>query len=174
MNCRRVISLMSAYVDGELTGVEMLEIRGHVSECEECEQEHEATRLTKQAVSRLRTVAPREDFVHSILAQLDEVEIPQYQRLANAVVGFMHEKLSPVAAALAASGVALVILTASGVDNVRPESYSRIASSSFAAQAQELSLVSGNGIPLRQETLLVVDAETYGSEPTIHWMNLGR
>jgi len=174
MNCRRVVSLMSAYVDGELTGVEMLEIRRHISECEECAQEHDAVRLTKQAVSRLRTVAPREDFVHSILARLDEVEVPPYQRVANAAADFVHRKLSPVAAALAASGVALVILSASGVDNVRPESHPIIASSSFVGHARELDLTAGSSIPLTPKPLEVVDATTYDGEPTIHWTSLGQ
>lgn len=117
MNCRHVTNLMSAYVDGELTGTEMLTIRRHISDCPDCADEWEATRIIKQAVSGLGAVTPRKDFAVSILRRLDEVEVPTYQRWANTALAFLHRKLSPVAAALAASGVALVILTAGGMDS---------------------------------------------------------
>lgn len=120
MNCRRVVNLMSAYVDGELTGEEMLGIRRHLSECDECAQEHESIRMTKMVLVRLRTAAPRPDLAASILKQLDEVGIPCYLRVTNSVVRFLHEKLSPVAAALAVSGAALVIMSATGIDKMQP------------------------------------------------------
>lgn len=119
MNCRRVISLMSAYVDGELTGTEMLEIRRHLSSCPECEAEHQSIALTKQMIARLATVAPRQEFAASILSRLHETEVPAYQRALNVLSRFAHRRLSPVAAALAASGVALVLLSAGGMDVVQ-------------------------------------------------------
>ena len=39
MNCNRTKKLMSAYIDNELTGMEMLAIRRHTSVCKECELE---------------------------------------------------------------------------------------------------------------------------------------
>lgn len=120
MNCRRVVNLMSAYVDGELTGEEMLAIRRHMSQCEECAEEHESIRMTKLAVANLRTAAPRKDFARLIMTQLDEVQIPRYQRYVSSVFRVMHEKLSPVAAALAVSGVALVILSGGPTEKLAP------------------------------------------------------
>ena len=117
MNCRRVVSLMSAYVDAELTGTEMLAIRRHISGCAECAEEYESVRFVKHTVSRLSVVAPRKDFAASILKKLDIVEIPPYQRAINSLAGFMHRKLSPVAAAVAAFGVAMVIFGAGGAGN---------------------------------------------------------
>ncbi len=111
---------MSAYVDGELTGAEMLEIRRHLSECAECSEEHEAERLMKLAVSRLRTAVPRKDLAASIIGRLDEVRVSPYQRVANSLTRFLHSRLSPVAAALAASGLALVLLSAGGIDSSSP------------------------------------------------------
>ena len=61
MNCRRVVNLLSAYVDAELTGAEMFAIRRHMSDCSECAEEYESVRLVKHAVSRLSAVAPRGD-----------------------------------------------------------------------------------------------------------------
>ncbi|MCE5313419.1 MAG: anti-sigma factor [Armatimonadota bacterium] len=129
MNCRRVANLMSAYVDGELTGLEMLEIRRHLGECPDCAEECESIRFTKKMVLRLATVKPREDFAASIIMNLDAIEVPRYQKIFDSMAAFMHRKLSPVAAALAVSGAALVILSAGGVDGVRPGSGNQIAMS---------------------------------------------
>jgi anti-sigma factor RsiW len=126
---------MSAYVDGELTGVEMLEIRRHLNECTECAEEYESTRFTKQMIFRLATVKPREDLVTSILTNLDAIEVPHYQRMLNSAARFVHQKLSPVAAALAVSGVALVIMSAGGVDGVHTEPSQEMAMSQYDAQS---------------------------------------
>jgi predicted anti-sigma-YlaC factor YlaD len=133
MNCRRVESLMSAYIDGELTGAEMLEIRSHLDDCAECAKEHESIKLTKQMIFRLATIKPREDFAASILTKLDVVEIPRYQRLLNNASSFLHQKLSPVAAALAVSGVALVIMSAGGLDGIKIEPSQEMAMSPYGA-----------------------------------------
>lgn len=142
MNCRRVVSLMSAYVDGELTGVEMLEIRRHLDNCAECAEEHESTLAMKLAVSRLRTIRPREDFVNSMLATLDVVQVPRYQRIINSSVRIFRSKLSPVAAALAVSSVALVLMSAGGMDNVGQQDQSQmVASAPYDGQAIEVKYV---------------------------------
>lgn len=118
MNCRRVVNSISAYVDGELTGTEMLEIRRHLGECPDCHEEYETIRQVKFSIAGLRTVAPRPEFVASIVCKLDEVSIPRYQRVFNALHRFAARRLSPVAAALAVSGVAIVVLTAGGQDRM--------------------------------------------------------
>ncbi len=117
MNCRRVVSLMSAYVDGELTGVEMLDIRRHLAECSECEEEYEAVLLTKQAVSRLISVAPREEFVAMLMSNLNVVQVSPYQKAANSLWRLVHTKMAPVAAAAAAAGVAIFIMTSGNFES---------------------------------------------------------
>lgn len=117
MNCRRVVNLISAYIDGELTGEEMLEIRRHLSHCDECREEYESIRHTKMALANLKTTEPQRDLAKVIMIQLDDTLVPKHQKVINGIVGFMQSKLSPVAAALAISGAALVILTAGGTDN---------------------------------------------------------
>ena len=42
MNCHKVQSLASAYIDGELAGVEMLTVRRHLNECTDCSGEYES------------------------------------------------------------------------------------------------------------------------------------
>jgi anti-sigma factor RsiW len=154
---------MSAYVDGELTGAEMLEIRRHMSECPDCAEEHESIRFTKMAVAGLRTAAPRRDMAESIMRMLDEVTIPRHQRLAGSMLRFVHEKLSPVAAALAVSGAALVIMSAGGVDRVHPQS-ANVAT--VQALAQETGFLHGlreNSVAFSETKPLKLAPELGGS-----------
>ncbi|MEN6357127.1 MAG: zf-HC2 domain-containing protein [Armatimonadota bacterium] len=138
MNCRRVVSLMSAYVDGELTGVEMLEIRRHLGDCADCAEEYESIRLVKQMLFRLDAVKPRADFAASIMTNLDAVEVPRYQKILNCAVHLLHRKLSPVAAALAVSGFALVIMSAGGVDGVRTQPGQQMAMSQYGSYSSDI------------------------------------
>ena len=168
MNCRRVFNLMSAYMDGELTGAEMLEIRRHLSDCEDCAEEHESTRLVKQAMSRLRTVTPRKDFAELILAKLEVVETPAYQRLIDAAARFVHGRLSPVAAAIAASGVALMLLTAGGIDQVTPQAGLSMASAplrdvSFVCAIRQPNLSFASARPL------VMASQLPDPDPEVHF-----
>lgn len=140
MNCRRVTNSISAYVDGELTGAEMLEIRRHLSDCRECSEEYELVRTMKFAVARLRTVAPPGHLAASIVARLDEVSIPPYQRALNNMFRFASKKLSPVAAAIAVAGVALAILAAGGQDRMVVEQSDIMASAPLSVRVDSPSL----------------------------------
>lgn len=62
MNCRRVSNLLSAYLDAELTGSEMLEIRAHLDHCPACRAEHQTLRDTKRLLASLALQAPRAEF----------------------------------------------------------------------------------------------------------------
>jgi hypothetical protein len=63
MNCGRVSNQLSAYIDRELTGVEMLQFRRHLNECDRCRSEHEALCRMKMMLGRLRSVEPPPAFV---------------------------------------------------------------------------------------------------------------
>ena len=58
MNCGRVSNQLSAYVDRELTGAEMLQIRAHLGACDSCRAEYEALGRIKMMLGRLRTAEP--------------------------------------------------------------------------------------------------------------------
>ena len=47
MHCGRVSNLLSAYIDRELAGAEMLPIRHHLDVCPGCAAEHESLRRVK-------------------------------------------------------------------------------------------------------------------------------
>ena len=71
MNCRRVSSLLSAYLDAELTGAEMLEVRAHLEACCTCRAEHESLQQTKHLLASLALRAPRPEFEALLRADLE-------------------------------------------------------------------------------------------------------
>lgn len=58
MNCRNVVHKLSAYIDGELTGTEMLAVRSHLSTCHECATEEKSIRAFKRLLGSLPCVEP--------------------------------------------------------------------------------------------------------------------
>lgn len=77
MNCRKCKRGLSAYIDGELAGVEQLQIRAHVGQCDECSNEYESLVCTKRLLSSLTAHEPRANLETSILAKLDAAEKSQ-------------------------------------------------------------------------------------------------
>lgn len=67
MNCRKINSLISAYMDGELTGVDQMLVREHLRVCSECQEEHESLQITKRMISSLGYKEPRADLEGKIL-----------------------------------------------------------------------------------------------------------
>ena len=70
MNCRKVNSLLSAYIDSELTGTEQLQIRDHLRRCESCSAEYESLLYTKQMISRAALKVPRPSLEEEILQRI--------------------------------------------------------------------------------------------------------
>jgi anti-sigma factor RsiW len=70
VNCRKVNNLLSAYMDGELPGVEQLQIRQHLRQCEICHEEHETLLLTKRMLSGLKMKEPCTNLEARILERL--------------------------------------------------------------------------------------------------------
>lgn len=92
MNCRRINSLLSAYLDGELTGREMNDVRAHLAVCCSCHNEHETLYATKQMVASLAFQAPREELESLLIAQgrqheAARTESPYFVRMAAWLLG---------------------------------------------------------------------------------------
>lgn len=81
MNCRRVQNLISAYVDRELSGVEMLVIRQHIGTCEECRREHESLLRVKRTFGNLPSKRPAADLADRICRRLDHLRPPAPEQL---------------------------------------------------------------------------------------------
>lgn len=67
MLCSRVLNLLNAYVDYELTGAEMLEIREHLAGCASCAREYASARQIKQLLRGLPTVEADRPFTPAVL-----------------------------------------------------------------------------------------------------------
>lgn len=61
MNCRKVNQLLSAYMDGELRGIEHRQVFEHVSRCTECSHEYESFLQMKRMLGCMRTQHPSLD-----------------------------------------------------------------------------------------------------------------
>jgi anti-sigma factor RsiW len=68
MNCKTVQSHLSAYLDRELSGEEMLDIRAHLSECFVCCEEETELRSLKRLLGRLPAIEPSGDLEQRLLA----------------------------------------------------------------------------------------------------------
>jgi TonB family protein len=56
MSCSKMTGRLSAYLDGEVTAVERLEIETHLGECRPCRRQHRQLQRTVEAVRRLETL----------------------------------------------------------------------------------------------------------------------
>jgi predicted anti-sigma-YlaC factor YlaD len=61
-NCFKVKSLLSAYLDRELSGEEMMAVRDHVQYCADCSAEFDSIREVKAMMMIAPTVEPRPEF----------------------------------------------------------------------------------------------------------------
>ncbi|MBI2841846.1 MAG: zf-HC2 domain-containing protein [Armatimonadetes bacterium] len=115
MNCRWVSSLISAYMDGELTGLEMIQIRRHVDGCRSCTLQYESLRNVKHILSNLTYAQPRPGFVDRLVARIEYREVPAYQRVLNRLISYGHQRLTPVAAGCAVLAAILAFLVSNSV-----------------------------------------------------------
>lgn len=130
MNCRRVNSLLSAYIDGELAGVEHLQVQRHLQECAACAEEHETLLNTKRMLSNMRCAAPREDLEARILARVAQ-ERAAPRPFARALAWWAVETPAwrfRLSLATVGAAVAIAFLAAA----VRPMDDERIPSHSVA------------------------------------------
>jgi len=70
MNCKGVQPLLSAYLDRELSGDEMLDIRAHLSECRECQFEADNLRSLKRLLMGMEAPEPPIDFESRLVASV--------------------------------------------------------------------------------------------------------
>ncbi len=61
MNCNSVQTRLSAYLDRELSGSELLELRAHLADCRECRTEETELRNLKLMLGGLEPPAPSHD-----------------------------------------------------------------------------------------------------------------
>jgi predicted anti-sigma-YlaC factor YlaD len=66
MTCKSVQSMLSAYIDGELCGYEMLRVRSHLHDCKSCSEEVDQIRNLKWVIGNVPESNPREGFEETL------------------------------------------------------------------------------------------------------------
>jgi hypothetical protein len=90
LNCRKVNSLLSAYIDAELTGEEMHAVSNHLNCCPACRLEQESLQETKRLVASLALKAPREELESLLLIESERAESAS-SRLWSPVTMWLEE-----------------------------------------------------------------------------------
>lgn len=156
MNCRKVNHLLSAYMDGELGGVEHRQIRAHLQACQDCSSEYAALLQTKRLLAALRIQEPHGDLPSGILRRIEEVESARrHAGFARPFLTALIERLrtvvpaSPAFAVGASVACAAVFLSAPLAD---PEPrYTPPGASVFVTQPVNLSWPGrGRAVPSRE------------------------
>jgi len=120
LKCPRAKQLFSPYLDGALTGTEMLALQDHWSECGACREEYEGLRRTQQLlVSAGRPKAPADLGLKLRLAisrEAAEARRPRFEalrvRLENALEAFMVPATAGFLSAFIIFGIAMVYFVA--------------------------------------------------------------
>jgi len=112
MKCIEAKSMFSPYLDGAVTGTEMLALTRHLDTCAACQQEYVSLRRTQQLLSQVgRRKAPADLSLKLRLAisrEVAQARRPYFQgvgiRLENAFRGFMVPATAGLAAAVVIFG----------------------------------------------------------------------
>jgi anti-sigma factor RsiW len=81
LNCRKVSGLLSAYLDQELTGEEMLSVRAHLDDCALCRSEYQSLSDTKHLLASLALQTPRAELEKLLLCDAERSARPWPARL---------------------------------------------------------------------------------------------
>lgn len=108
MNCKGVQASLSAYLDRELSGEEMIDVRAHLVRCPECQDEEQSLRSLKRLLCGLEAPDPAPDFQARLLA-----------RVHKGSRGSVRERLRPsvslfAGVAAGAMAITLALLTING------------------------------------------------------------
>ena len=120
LQCPRAKRLFSPYLDGAVTGTEMLALQDHLSSCEACRHEYQALRRTQQLLASVeRPKVPADLGLKLRLAISREAEPARRARFAglrvrleNALQAFMVPATAGFLSALIIFGIAMVYFLA--------------------------------------------------------------
>jgi Putative zinc-finger len=114
LQCPAAKKLFSPYLDGAVTGVEMLGLQEHLTECAKCEREYQSLRRTQQLLAGMtRPKAPADLGLKLRLAISREVAAAKRPfegplvRLQNALQAFMVPATAGFLSALVIFGIAM-------------------------------------------------------------------
>lgn len=143
MNCKNVQARLSAYVDRELVGTEMFEMRDHLDECADCRAEETEFRILKRFLGGVAPVQPSSDFADRLVLGVlgtEYVERNEPKRRTGYVYAF--------AAAAAMVATLLILPTTRPPQRSAPGSASSSTSSDYALEINRDQLYEASGDPL--------------------------
>jgi anti-sigma factor RsiW len=105
VNCRKIQSILSAYLDGELTGEEMIAIREHLSICQTCSDEHVSLQVVKKLLGSLDTVDADGEWPSTITARAYAGSRPWWEKAISLDSLLVHFGTSANAGALTPRGI---------------------------------------------------------------------
>jgi hypothetical protein len=121
MKCGEARGLLSPYLDGAVTGTEMLGLQAHLDQCAECMREYKSLRLTQQMLSSMGRVKEPADLGLklrlAISREAAETRRPfegLRMRLENAVNAFMVPATAGLVCAVLIFGLVTAILATPG------------------------------------------------------------
>jgi len=171
VNCRRIQALLSAYLDNELTGYEMLAIREHVSYCQKCSEERDAIESVRSMMRSLPQHHPRPELLTSLQRQAFFAGLPWGTRLRlmfaqDPDASFFQGRRAAATTMLAAIGIFMVAAAHENTPSVRPTG---LGSTQFAAVAQRrpMAILPGNGYgppPLLNQEIQFLDPRQHPAD----------
>ncbi|MGI8922894.1 MAG: anti-sigma factor family protein [Fimbriimonadales bacterium] len=105
MNCTYVLNRMSPYVDGELTGSEMLSVKTHLQACGRCSKAYDCCLRLKKLVSSMPDHLPDPQFEARLLAAIRNVQPTTPQEEAIPIWPTWRMAVALAAAAVVTFGV---------------------------------------------------------------------
>lgn len=120
MQCPQAKRLLSPYLDGAMTGAEMLALQDHLSECQACQREYQALRRTQQLLMNMgKPKVPADLGLKLRLAISREAAAARRApfeglmvRLENALEAFMVPVTAGFLSAVIIFGIAMVYFVA--------------------------------------------------------------
>ncbi len=101
MSCGQTHRLLSAFVDGELSGADMMRVREHVRNCPACSTDLDDIRLLKCALGQLRPISVSEGLEERLIEALGAAEVPVSVRIWDWLRSTLGRRLEPASAAVA-------------------------------------------------------------------------
>ena len=125
MTCVQAKSMLSAYLDGTVTGKQMFAVSRHIQDCGPCEQQYESLRRTQQVLANIgRAKAPEDLSLKLRLAISREVARARQPyfgnlalRLENALRAFMVPATAGLVATIAIFALLMGFITPVQADN---------------------------------------------------------
>jgi hypothetical protein len=122
LKCSAAKGLLSPYLDGAVTGTEMLGLEQHMEQCPACTREYKALRQTQQLLLSVRRVPEPADLGLNLRLAISreaaEARRPRFEalrmRVENAVNAFMVPATAGLACALLIFGLVTAILAMPG------------------------------------------------------------